>query len=289
MTKAPPLDSSVVAIDIGGTKVDVAVVLPGGVVVERDRVDVALAGTELFSSIATLVRDRCDRFSIAAVGVACAGPMVSGGVSVSPINIPQWNEFPLAAELEATSSTPVVVDGDVRALALAEGRFGAAVGLSNYASLVVSTGIGGALVLDGALLNGATRNSGHLGHLTVVTDGHLCSCGARGCLEAEASGWAIEKKWGVSPVNADSEIRREVATLVGLAIGTLASVLDYTQCFVGGSVALGYGPSFFTTATLAARERAGLDFARMVSIQPTGLGSEGPLLGAAMVAWRGLS
>lgn len=285
----PHRDASVVAIDIGGTKVDVAIVLADGSITERDRIDVRGAGEHLFDDIARLVRERSAQVGVSAVGVACAGPMTQGGVEVSPINIPQWQRFPLAASLRACAAVPVFIDGDVRALALAEGRFGSAVGVANYASLVVSTGVGGALVLDGSLLNGATGNSGHLGHLTVADPGHQCSCGARGCLEAEVSGWAIRKNYGIAPESASEELRHRVATLVGSAIGTLASVLDFTQCFVGGSVALGFGPSFFATATEAARERVGLSFARDVVVRPTGLGVDGSLLGAALVAWRGLS
>jgi len=285
MTTAPSLQTTVVAIDIGGTKVDIALVDGDGSIRERTRIGVEQAGEHLFADIAAAVRDR-SRQGVSGIGVACAGPMTKGGESVSPINIPQWSNFPLAAALGEVAQLPLFIEGDVRALALAEGRFGAAGGIENYASLVVSTGVGGALVIDGDLLDGATGNSGHLGHLTVVPNGNVCSCGSLGCLEAEASGWAITKKWGVAPPDANEQIRQEVATLVGAAIGTLACVLDFTQCFVGGAVALGYGAPFFTTATKAARERAGLEFAQGVTVLPTGLGANGPLLGAAMVAWR---
>jgi len=288
MTTLPPLDTTVVAIDIGGTKVDIALVQGDGSIHERTRIDVEQAGEHLFADIAAAVRDR-SRYGAGAIGVACAGPMSRGGASVSPINIPQWRNFPLAAALGEIAPLPLFIEGDVRALALAEGRFGAAGGIENYASLVVSTGVGGALVIDGTLLDGATGNSGHLGHLTVVPNGNACSCGSHGCLEAEASGWAIAKKWGVTPRDANDQIRHEVATLVGAAIGTLACVLDFTQCFVGGSVALGFGAPFFSAATQAARDRVGLEFAQGVTVQPTGLGVDGSFLGAAMVAWKGVA
>jgi len=74
--------------------------------------------------------------------------------------------------------------------------------------------------------------------------------------------------------------------LVGRAIGTLAAVLDFSHCFVAGSVALGFGDDFFTTATAAARDLATIDFARNVDVARSGLGSDGPILGAACVAWR---
>ncbi len=91
---------------------------------------------------------------------------------------------------------PTFVDNDAKALALGEGWVGAAVGYADYIALVVSTGIGGGIVLDGRLLNGRLGNAGHIGHVVVVPDGRVCSCGSRGCLEAEASGTALEALTG---------------------------------------------------------------------------------------------
>ena len=197
-----------------------------------------------------------------------------------------WRDITQPHPGDDATGLAVAVDGDVRALALAEGRFGAGRGIDNYASLVVSTGVGGALVMDGRLLDGDSGNSGHIGHLNVVPDGRQCSCGARGCLEAEVSGWAIQEITGKSPQFADEDLRRRAATLVGRAVGTLASVLDLNHCFVAGSVALGYGGEFFTTATASAREMATMHFSRSLEIRPSGLGPDGPILGAACVAWR---
>ena len=274
------------ALDIGGTKAEAAVVTREGVLLRRDRIDVKTAGDQLFERIVELLAHVRDDNDVTSLGVACAGPMINGGVSVSPLNIPVWRDFPLRERLAAATRLPVAIDGDVRALALAEGKFGAALDVTSYASLVVSTGIGGALVMDGRLVNGDSGNAGHLGHLNVVPNGRRCSCGALGCLEAEASGWAIEEMTGRSPQDADGSTRRRTATLVGRAMGTLAAVLDFEHCYVAGSVALGYGDEFFTTATTAARELATIDFARHIQVVKSGLGADGPILGAACVAWR---
>jgi glucokinase len=212
--------------------------------------------------------------------------MHEGGESVSPLNIPVWRDFPLRENLARALDLAVGVDGDVRALALAEGAYGAARDVANYASVVVSTGVGGALVLDGRLVNGDSGNAGHIGHLNVVAQGRRCSCGARGCLEAEASGWAIDQITGRPPEFASESVRRRTATLVGRAIGTLASVLDFTHCYVAGSVALGYGDDFFATANAAAHELATIAYSRPLEVRRSGLGADGPLLGAACVAWR---
>jgi glucokinase len=120
-----------------------------------------------------------------------------------------------------------------------------------------------------------------------VPNGNLCSCGALGCLEAEASGWAIESLTGSSPADADAATRVRTAELVGRAVGTLASVLDFHRCYIAGSVALGFGDEFFDVANKSARSMARLPYSEHLEINRSELGADGPLLGAAMVAWRG--
>ena len=117
--------------------------------------------------------------------------MSPGGEAVSPLNIAGWRAFPLRSRLAGLTGLPTFVDNDAKALALGEGWVGAAVGSADYIALVVSTGIGGGIVLDGRLLNGRLGNAGHIGHVVVVPDGRACPCGSRGCLEAEASGTAL--------------------------------------------------------------------------------------------------
>lgn len=286
MSPAGPLGGPCLALDIGGTKVDAAVVTADGVILRREVIDVKAAGVRLFEELVDLVTRVRAGESVGRLGVACPGPMDRLRGRVSPLNIPVWRDFELPARLEDALGLSVRLEGDVRSLALAEGAFGAAIGVKNYASLVVSTGVGGALVLDGRLLDGASGNAGHLGHVTVVPDGRPCSCGSRGCLEAEASGWAIEEMTGEAPRLADAALRHRTADLVGRAVGTLAAVLDFTRCFVAGSVALGFAPEFFEVATSSARRVASIEYARDIAVVPSGLGSDGPVLGAACVAWR---
>jgi glucokinase len=279
--------SPCLAIDVGASKFDSAIVAPDGSFTRRRRMEVSQHPDRLFETLVSLVRDVAQGGSVEVIGVGCAGPMTRGGETVSPLNIPAWREFPLRSSLRDATGVDVYIDGDARALALAEGVFGGARDTTSYLSMVVSTGVGGGIVLNGELLDGDTGNAGHVGHLNVVRDGALCSCGAYGCLEAEVSGRAIQERTGKSAEEADHATRLRAAQLVGRAVGTLSSVLDFRHCFIAGSVALGYGDEFFSEANKAARSVAMMSYSHDVEIRRSSLGADGPLLGAALVGWRG--
>jgi glucokinase len=214
--------------------------------------------------------------------------MEPGGATVSPLNVPAWRGFPLRERLGTLTGLPVHIDNAAKALALGEGWVGAARGVRNYIAMVVSTGVGGGIVLDGRLLDGATGNAGHIGHVIVEPGGRICACGAQGCLEAEASGPSIRAATGLDPQEVGEEVRRRVGTLVGRAVATVANLLDLRLAVVAGSVALGYGETFFAAAQVELDARARIEFARGARVVPAGLGDAGPLVGAAAVGRRGL-
>ena len=274
------------AIDIGGTKIDAARVDGDGRILERYRLPTEGANAEeLFAGLVALVEPLLAGGALGGCGVGCGGPMTSGGEEVSPLNIPQWRSFPLRARLAERLGMPVVVDNDAKAFALAEGRLGAAAGTSDYIALVVSTGIGAGIVIDGRLLHGRLGNAGHIGHVVVESDGPPCTCGGQGCLEALASGTALELVLGYPPAQAPDEVRRRTGRLVGRALGAVVNLLDLRLAIVGGSVALGFGDTFFEEAQTELDARSGLDFTAGSRVVPAGLGDDGPLIGAAEV-WR---
>jgi glucokinase len=277
------------AVDIGGTKLGAGLVDRTGAIL--DKATVATPRTDsaewLFGVLATLVTPFVVRGPVVC-GVGCGGPMTPGGAEVSPLNIPAWRGFPLASRLASLTGLAVFVDNDAKALALGEGWVGAAVGCIDYLAMVVSTGIGGGIVLDGRLLDGASGNAGHVGHLIVVPDGRRCACGARGCLEAEASGSALQAWTGRPAAQASAPVIERSGRLVGRAAASVAHLLDLRLAVVAGSVALGFGAPFFAAAQDEVDECARLSFAVGTRIVPAGLGEAGPLVGAAAVGWRGL-
>jgi glucokinase len=294
VTEGPKPDLSL-AVDIGGTKIAVGLVDADGGVLWSEQLPTP-QGTDaaaLFGVVAELVAlafaAASSTGAVVAVGVGCGGPIVDD--LVSPVNIPAWRRFPLVEELRslpevAARQLPVAIDNDAKALALGEGWRGRARGVDNFLAMVVSTGVGGGIVLDGRLLEGAAGNAGHIGHVIVEPAGRRCGCGADGCLEAEASGTSIAAITGRPASEADDLVRQRTGRLVGRAIASVANLLDLRLALVGGSVALGFGASFFLAAQHEIDRCAQLDFSRGTRIEPVGLLDRAPLVGAGAVGWR---
>lgn len=278
------------AVDVGGTKMAVGLVDAAGRLRWSARLATppGAAADVLFATLAELLdRAAVDPASGRPVvcGIGCGGPMTDGEL-VSPLNIPGWLDFPLRRRVAEHTGLPTAMDNDAKALALGEGWQGAARGAHHYMAMVVSTGIGGGIVLDGQLLDGATGNAGHVGHVVVVPGGRPCACGGRGCLEAEASGGAIAARTGHPASEAPVALRRRVGTLVGRGVASVVNLLDLPLVLVAGSVALGYGQHFFDAATAELRARSTISYAVGARLVPAGRGADAPLVGAAAVGWR---
>ena len=277
------------AVDIGGTKFEAAIVNAKGTILDRERVDSsgAIHCDELFERLIGII-ETLDTTMISVCGVGSGGPMRRGGTEVSPLNIPAWRNFPLLPRLADLSGKPTFVDNDAKALALGEAWKGAARGEKNFIAMVVSTGIGGGIVLDGRLLDGADGNAGHIGHIVVDPEGIDLPTHVRGVLEAEASGTGIAARLGKPAINANDHERRRAGMMVGRAVGSVANLLDLPLAVVAGSVALGYGEMFFSAAQAEIDRIATLQHSTGTRIIPAALGSDGPIIGAAAVGFRGL-
>ncbi len=288
---SPPGPAPYLAVDVGGTKLAVGLVDDQGRLHQRLAAPTPSTGDPevLFAALAQLVERLRPFDRYAACGVGCGGPMTAGGVLVSPLNITAWRSFPLRDRLARLTGLPTFVDNDAKALALGEGWVGAAVGERDYMAMVVSTGIGGGIVLDGRLLEGHTGNAGHVGHVIVSFPGQPLANHAAGGLEAEASGTALAAHTGRPAAEATTAEIHEAGTLVGRAAGSVANLLDLKLVVVAGSVALGFGEPFFAAAQ-AEMDRVchHLEHSRGARIRPAGCGDEGPLIGAAAVGRRGL-
>jgi glucokinase len=274
------------AIDVGGTKLAVAIVADTGEVLVRDRV--ATPSRDVWPALSRVVL----RVLAAAptppeaAGIGCGGPMNPLTRTVSPLHVPSWKDFPLADELESLTQLPTALDNNAKAVALGEAWCGAAVGERDFVALVIGAGLGGGIISRGKLLEGRLGNAGHIGHMVVEPEGRPCKCGGRGCLEAYCSGAAIEEETGRPPQRAPQAIVERTGLLTGRALASLGAICDLRLAIIGGSVALGFGEPFFSAAQAELDQRARLGFTSGFRVVPAGLGQLAPLVGAAALARR---
>lgn len=278
------------AVDIGGTKLSCGVVSLDGRVLAQERC--ATPPTQVWDTLAALVgrvMAGAAHLELIACGVGAGGPMSDNGDKVSTLSIPSWRNFALRSSLAQLTGLATFVDNDAKAVVLGETWCGAAVGCRDVIGMVVSTGVGGGIITDGRLLDGDSGNAGHIGHICVVPNGRLCKCGARGCLEAVASGTAIAEMTGQPAADAPAHVVEQTGMYVGRAVASVAALLDLRLAVIGGSVALGFGEPFFRAAQTEADRYAAIEFARGIRLLPAGLGGDAPLVGAAAIARRQLA
>ena len=281
------------AIDVGATKVAAGVVDERGHLYERASIPTDLPADEgdseaLFSRITELLNRFAPFDRFVCCGVGSAGPTATDGTHISPASIPAFRDFPLSDRVTAETGLPCRLNGDAKALALAEGWVGGAVGVADYMAMVVSSGIGGGIVLNGRLLDGGSGNAGHIGQMIVCSPGRAIPSHVAGSLEAEASGMAIAAHSGRPAPEATTAVVAEAGRAVGRAAGSVANLLDLKLVLVAGPVALGLGEPFFAAAQNEMDRVCRLEFTLGARIEPAGCGTDGPLIGAAAVGLTGI-
>jgi glucokinase len=187
--------SVIIAIDIGGTQLRVAVYPRNGttpITIQRT----ATRGLEdgVFERLTSLIDAAWPKEPVAAISVAAPGPLNPyTGVIISTPNIPAWTHYPLAELLSKQYKVPAYLGNDANLAALGEWKFGAGQGHRDVLYLTISTGIGGGVISGDMLIEGSRGMATELGHVTVLPGGPVCSCGVPGHLEAVASGPAIAR------------------------------------------------------------------------------------------------
>ena len=293
--------STVLAADLGGTKLAAALVDEDGTVLRAARVPTGDRPWEALSGLLDEVRGDVD---VVGVGVGCGGPMTWPEGLVSPPNTAAWRSgFALGDALRAKyAGLPVRIHNDVVALVVGEHWRGAGRGVDDLLGMVVSTGVGGGVLLRGRVVDGRTGNAGHVGHLVVDPDGPECGCGGRGCVEAIARGpatvaWARDRgcpaRDGVelaALARAGDEVALAALARAGRALGLgvvgAAAVLDVPLVLLGGGLSQAgeplWGPLRQTVA-----EHARLPFLAGLRVEPTALGQDAGLVGAAALVHCG--
>jgi glucokinase len=291
-------------LDIGGTKIAVGLVDAAGELVHTASrpTPKSQSAEQVWEVVHQMIGDAVTIVdgAIRAVGIACAGPIDVAAGTVSPINIASWRSFPLRDRVAAAvPDVPVRLAGDGVCMALGEHWRGAGRGVDFLLGMVVSTGVGGGLVLDGVPYHGRTGNAGHVGHVVVELDGQPCSCGGRGCVETVAAGpwmtrWAMANGWAAPP-GADAAVLADAAaagdpvalrafhrgaTALAAMIASVGAVCDLDLVVIGGGVAKS-GRTLFDPLKAALADYTGLSFIRDLRVVPAALGGDAGLIGAA--------
>lgn len=293
--------SVVIAVDLGGTKIAAAVVRDDGTVHAESHTRRPTGPALDVERLRTVLRDVLHDAAAyapdaAAIGVGTAGPFQADGV-IAPVNLRGVHGFRLRDEVRAIAAElfqrdlPVIIGHDGGALALAESWIGAAAASSASMSIVVSTGIGGGIVIDGVLLTGAAGNAGHLGQ-TFVRDEHAT-------LEELASGpssvrWAVGEGWSGAtgedlardaanghPIARAAIVRS--ARLVGLGITSAVTLLDLELVVIGGGFAH-VSDDYVDIVAETLRTHAPLAGGKQARVVRSMLGADGPIIGAAALA-----
>ncbi|MFF2847852.1 ROK family protein [Streptomyces sp. NPDC058001] len=305
----------VAALDIGGTKIAGALVDDRGEILLRAQRSTPARedGDTVMRAVDAVVGELAESplwASVRAVGIGSAGPVDASKGTVSPVNVPGWRDYPLVDRVRsAAGGLPVELIGDGVAITAAEHWQGAARGHDNAMCMVVSTGVGGGLVLGGKLHPGPTGNAGHIGHISVDLDGDPCPCGARGCVERIASGPNIARRaldggWQPGPDGDTSAAAVAQAARAGdpvalasfgraakalaAGIAATATLVEIDIAVIGGGVAKA-GEVLFAPLRQYLRDYATLSFVQRLTVAPATMGTDAGLVGAAAAALSGPS
>lgn len=289
---------STLAIDIGATKFAIAIVSASREISLRQEIPASQLWDGLAKILAEVAADHSHQ--VRKIGIGSAGPINTKTGEISPVNIAAWRNFPIIAKVkEIFPQAQVKMVGDAVALAVAEHAIGAGVGSRNMLGMVVSTGIGGGIIVDGQPLAGDFGNAGYFGHTVVGDYDGGCNCGRIGCVEgyasgismvrcAQKSGWkgenfvALAKSAREGDMNAIAAIDFGTEHLVK-AIINIVQIFDLHTVVVGGGV-IEAGDIYWQPLKKALLSHStSLNLVQPIKLLPAQLERDAGLIGAAMV------
>ncbi|MCE7985924.1 MAG: ROK family protein [Caldilinea sp. CFX5] len=306
----------VIGADLGGTKIELGLVDPSDRIIARKRIPTedergaASVVERIAACVAELAAHLPAHERIAAMGMCTPGPVDHvNGILLDPPNVQGLHNAPLGPLLTARLGIPVRLEHDAKAAALGEFYFGAGRGEQSMVYIIVGTGVGAALIMDGAVYRGLHNSAGEFGHTVLDRNGLLCSCGNRGCVETFMSGPRLAQWYELmqashqSPVSSlqspltgetvatlagqDDPVALKVITQAGEALGaaiaTLAMIVNIDLYVVGGSVAK-CGELLLAPARQAIPRHAFASVASHVRVVASGLDTDAPILGCAWLA-----
>lgn len=318
-----PRTQYIIGLDLGGTKIFAGALSRDGTrtagmrsIMTQSEVGAEGVVDRIVGLIEGVIQDtinetRATRKDFLGIGIGAPGPLdrEKGLVIVAP-NL-GWRDFPLRDRVSSRIGMPATLDNDANCATVGEWWLGAARGGRNVVGMTIGTGIGGGLIIDGALYHGSSDVAGEIGHTTIDVNGRLCKCGNYGCLEAYASGPAIatrarealvrEDTASMLPASVDgqldhitaelvydaakkgdglaNEIVRDTARYLGAGIATLLNVINPDVVVIAGGVTRA-GEALFTPLRTEVRRRAFRPAVQAVRIVPAELPGTAGVVGA---------
>ncbi|MCB2201825.1 ROK family protein [bacterium] len=309
-------------IDIGATNIKYGLVDADGKVLFREqRPTVADKGADALMHLVTNIAERLllfaaeDEFDIRWLGVGTPGAVdVRKGTVIGPSpNIAGWQGMEIGRILTERLNLPVWVDNDVNAMALAESRFGAALGFNSVVCVALGTGVGGGLILNGQVWRGFGFAAGELGHMSINFEGPNCHGAMAGCIESYCCSAAILKRararleHGLTPAFEEvlqgslehlnikrlfaaarkgdevaSDVIAETADLLSVGLAGIVNLLNPEIVIVGGGVADG-GAGFVEAVSAGIRKRAFESATKDLRVSRAALGNDAGFIGAAIL------
>lgn len=304
-------------VDMGGTNLRFAVVSADGKIIWSDRISTQAGSPrdEILAAMKVGIREGLNfgekkgkRPQGLGIGVPGTVDFENGFIQTL-VNVPGWDRVPLGKILEEEFKLPVFVDNDVNVMALGEHAFGAARKARNIICVTLGTGVGGGVIVDGALYRGSTFSAGELGHIVVQRDGPLCNCGNRGCLERFIGNrYLMDRALELYRMKAPQKIPKmllpedldkaaaagdevarfvweEVATHLGIVLAGLVNFFNPDLIVIGGGIAKA-GRFLFDPLGFVVKERSMAIPGRHVQVVPAELGTDAGLIGAAALVMR---
>lgn len=310
----------VAGVDIGGTKIAVALQN-----LEKERIAYRSIPTRteldphgVLENIFVVIEEMLSetQTTLASIGIGSPGPIdIENGLVVSPTNLPTWRNFPIVEIVKKKFGVPVAFDNDANAAALGEFYDGAGKDFRNIFYVTISTGIGGAIILDGKIHHGTSASAGEIGHAVVKYDGIVCRCGTRGCLETVAAGIHIarrakeklaEKRASFGGTRNEDvtaktvveaaekgdrialEIWDETVRFLAIGIGNAITTVAPHAVILGGGISMS-GEILFEPLRRYLAENVHMLPIEKVKILPASLGSESGVCGALILAQQAIN
>ena len=308
------MNQVVIGVDLGGTNMRTALLSPDGLILDRHKVSTHAA--EGWKQVVARLVENIVRYQKIAIGkgltVAAAGVGAPGviqmdsGIVVKSPNFPDWNNLPLKEVLEKALNVPVFIENDANAAALGERWLGAGRDINSMILLTLGTGVGGGIVLNKQIWQGADGMAGEIGHMTLIPDGRLCGCGNTGCLEMYASARGVVQSYreavnssGIAMVAELSseqiyqaardgetvacKVMKDMGRMLGIGIANLINIFNPQMIVLGGGVKDAW--QLFINATQEEVMRRAFKVpAERTKIVPSLLGDDAGMVGAAAVA-----